>query len=264
MTASALIDAPPAVLDREAPLPLWAQLKDALLREIREGGLEPGDRFPSEAAIRDRYRVSRATVRQALAELEAGGVIRKVQGLGSFLAVPKIRHVPLLTSFTDLASSQGFVPSHRVLSSSVEEVPADAAAEVGLAEGTRCRLLRRLFLADGSPVGLAETWLPVSVLRGHDELLEGDRLDEGSMYGVLRSPPIGLVLDHAVETISPGVADASSAELLGCEAGTPVLLIRRLTFTPDGQSVESTRLVFVGDRYEYRVELQRPEPGEGR
>jgi GntR family transcriptional regulator len=84
------------------------------------------------------------------------------------------------------------------------------------------------------------------------------------MYEVLQGPPIGLVLDHAVETISPGVADAPSAELMGCEPGTSVLLIRRLTFTPDGQSVESTRLVFMGDRYEYRVELQRPESGRWR
>jgi GntR family transcriptional regulator len=250
-----------ALLDREAPLPLYVQLRDALLREIRDGGLQPGDRFPSEAAIRDRYRVSRATVRQALADLDAGGVIRKVQGLGSFVAVPKIRHVPLLTSFTELASSQGFTPSHRVLSSSAEEVPADAAAELGLAEGTRCRFLRRLFLADESAVGLAETWLPLDALQGHDDLFDQDRLDEGSMYEVLQSEPIGLVLDHAVETISPGVVDAPSAELLGCEAGTPVLLIRRLTFTPEGQTVESTRLVFVGDRYEYRVELHRPELG---
>lgn len=252
------------VLDREAALPLYVQLRDALLREIREGGLAPGDRFPSEADIRDRYRVSRATVRQALAELETGGVIRKVQGLGSFVAVPKIRHVPLLTSFTELASSQGFVPSHRVLASSVVEVPADAADEVGLAEGTRCRFLQRLFLADDSAVGLAETWLPLDALGGHDDLLERHRLDDGSMYEVLQSEPIGLVLDHAVETISPGVADGPSAELLGCDAGTPVLLIRRLTFTPQGQSVESTRLVFVGDRYEYRVELHRPEEGTQR
>src|SRR3970282_2917958 len=71
-----------AVLDREAPIPLYVQLRDALLREIREGGLQPGDRVPSEAPIQGRYRVSRATVRQALAELEAGGGIRKVQGLG--------------------------------------------------------------------------------------------------------------------------------------------------------------------------------------
>jgi GntR family transcriptional regulator len=250
-----------ARLDREAPLPLYVQLRDALLREIREGGLRPGDRFPSEAAIRDRYPVSRATIRQALADLERGGVIRKVQGLGSFVAVPKIRHVPLLTSFTELASSQGFTPSHRVLTSSVEGAPVDAAAELGLEEGTRCRFLRRIFLTDGKAVGLAETWLPMHALDGHDDLFDRDRLDQGSMYEVLQSEPIGLVLDHAVETISAGVADALSAELLGCEAGTPVLLIRRLTFTPEELAIESTRLVFVGDRYEYQVELRRAAPG---
>jgi GntR family transcriptional regulator len=261
---SAATAALPVLLDRDDPLPLYAQLRDALLQEVRAGGLEPGDRFLSEAAIRDRYRVSRATVRQALADLEAGGVIRKVQGLGSFVSAPKIRHVPQLTSFTELASSQGFTPSHRVLSSSVEEAPADAASELGLEAGTRCRFLRRLFLADGEAVGLAETWLPLDVLHGHDDLLDRDRLDQGSMYEVLQSEPIGLPLDHAVETISPGVVDAPRAELLGCEAGTPVLLIRRLTYTPEERAVESTRLVFVGDRYEYRVELQRPEPGGSR
>jgi GntR family transcriptional regulator len=261
MTSVALIESQRGPLDREAALPLYAQLRDALLREIREGGLQPGDRFPSEATIQSRYRVSRATVRQALADLEAGGVIRKVQGLGSFVAAPKIRHVPLLASFSELAASQGFVPSHRVLSSEVEDVADAAADELGLAAGTRCRFLRRLFLADETVVGLAETWLPVSALRGHQELLDRDRLDDGSMYEVLQGDPIGLVLDHAVETISPGAADVASAELLGCAPRTPVLLIRRLTFTTDGSVVESTRLVFVGDRYEYRVELERPRQG---
>ncbi|HEY6017806.1 MAG TPA: GntR family transcriptional regulator [Gaiellaceae bacterium] len=251
----------PPLLDREAALPLYAQLRDALLREVKDGGLQPGDRFPTEAAIRERYRVSRATIRQALADLEAGGVIRKVQGLGTFVAVPKIRHVPLLTSFTELASSQGFTPSHRVLSSSTEQAPAEVAAELGLADGAPCRFLRRLFLADGEAVGLAETWLPAAALGGHDELFERERLDQGSMYEALQSEPIGLVLDRAVETISPGAVDAQSAGLLGCEPGAPVLLIRRLTFTPDGSAVEATRLVFVGDRYEYRVELHRPELG---
>ncbi len=254
----AAVSAGEAWLDREAPLPLYAQLKDALLREIREGGFEPGDRFPTEAAIRDRYRVSRATVRQALGDLEASGVIRKVQGLGTFVAVPKIRHVPLLTSFTDLAESQGFTPSHRVLSSTVEEAPTGVAAELGLGEGARCRFLRRLFIADGNTVGLAETWLPLESLGGHDELFARDRLSGGSMYEVLQREPIGLVLDHATETISPGVADVASAALLGCDAGTPVLHIRRLSFEPTGRAIESTRLVFVGERYEYRVELERP------
>lgn len=263
MTSPDAIESPSPRLDRQAPLPLYAQLEEALLVEIRDGGLQPGDRFPSEASIQDRYRVSRATVRQALADLEASGFIRKVQGLGSFVSVPKIRHVPLLTSFSELASSQGFEPSHRVLSSSVETVSPDDAGDLGLAEGTRCRVLRRLFLADGSPVGLAETWLPVDELHGYDDLLEQGRLDEGSMYEILRSAPIALDLDHATETVSPGVVDAARAELLGCDVGTPVLLIRRLTLTSDDRPVESTRLVFVGERYEYRVELRRPD-SEGR
>lgn len=254
----ASVTAVPVRLDRRDPLPLYAQLRDALLREVRESGLQPGDRFPTETAIRERYGVSRATVRQALADLEASGVIRRVQGLGSFVAVPKIRHVPLLTSFTELASSQGFEPSHRVLSSSVEDAPADVAAELGVRQGAQCRRLRRLFLADDSPVGLAETWLPLSALSGHDELFEQDRLDSGSMYEALQNEPIGLVLDHATETISPGVVDAESAELLRCERGTPVLMIRRQTFAPEGHAVESTRLVFVGERYEYRVDLHGP------
>lgn len=237
-------------LDRDAALPLYAQLADALLHDVRD--LRPGDRFPSETEIRGRYDVSRATVRQAVADLEARGALRKVQGVGSFLTAPKIRHVPLLTSFSELAASQGFMPSHRLLSSSLEE----ASDESGLVTGTRCRFLRRLFFADGEPVGLAETWLPVDALNGRDDLVE--RIDGGSMYELLQSEAIGVVLDHAVETVSAGAADAATAESLGCERGTPVLLIRRLTFTSEGRVVESTRLTFVGDRYEYHVELRRP------
>ncbi len=250
-----------AQLDREAPLPLYAQLREALAKQVQDGGLEPGDRFPTEAEIQARYRVSRATVRQALADLEAGGTIRRVQGLGTFVAAPKIQHVPLLTGFAELAAGQGFTPSHRVLESSVDTAPPEVAAELGRDEGVRCRFLRRLFLADEKAVGLAETWLPLDALGGHDDLFERDRLAQGSMYDALQSDPVGLVLDHAVETISPGAAHAREARLLGCKPGTPVLQIGRLTFTPDGRAVESTRLVFVGERYEYRVELHRPSGG---
>jgi GntR family transcriptional regulator len=255
------VPAPGSRLDRAGPLPLYYQLRQALLEEIRGGNLRAGDRLPTEADIGRRYGVSRATIRQALGQLEAEGVIHRIQGLGTFVATPKIRHVPLLTSFSELVASQGFVPSHRVLESSVAGAPPDVAAELGLADGAACRFLRRILFADGKPVGLAETWLPQDALGGHHELFEQGGLDGGSLYEVLQSEPLGLVLDHAVETISPTVADAATARLLSCRARTPVLEIRRVTFTPDGRPVESTHLRFVGDRYEYRVELHRPAAG---
>jgi GntR family transcriptional regulator len=245
-------------LDRRGPVPLYFQLREAILKDIERQGLKPGDRIPTEAALQRSYGVSRSTIRQALADLAAEGLIRTAHGVGTFVAEPKIRHVPLLTSFTELVSSQGFEPSHRVLLSMLVGAPPEVAKDLGLEPGAVCRFLRRLMLADGKPVGLAETWLPHDVVGAHDELFEQDRLDRGSLYEVLQAPPVGLALHRAVEAISPGVADYKGAGLLGCAEGSPVLLINRVTFTPEDRAVEATHLVFAGDRYEYRVELFRP------
>ncbi len=259
--ASAARVAASAALDRRDPLPLYSQLRGAILREMEERGLRPGTRLPTEAALQRRYGVSRSTIRQAMAELAAEGVIRTVHGVGTFVAESKIRHVPLLTSFTELVSAQGFEPSHRILASVVVGAPPDVAVELGVGPGTTCRFLRRLMLADGTAVGVAETWLPHDVVGAHEELFDQDRLGGGSLYAVLQSPPLGLVLHRAVESISPGVADSEAAGLLGCGEGSPVLSIKRVTFTPEDRVVEATHLVFAGDRYEYRVELHRPQEG---
>ena len=245
-------------LDREAPLPLYFQLREALLQEIGHLGLKPGDRLPTEADLERRYGVSRSTIRQALDNLAGQGLIRRVQGKGTFLGTPKIQHVPVLTSFSELLRSQGHTPSHRLLGSSVRPAPGEVAEGLQIEEGASCRFLRRLFLADGDPVGLAETWLPRSVLGAHDALFEHGAIEEGSLYELLRSEPLGLILHRAVETINPGLAEGPDAGLLRCEPGSPLLEIKRVAFTPEDRPVEWTLLLFVGDRYEYRVDMHGP------
>jgi GntR family transcriptional regulator len=247
-----------SLLDRRAPLPLYFQLREALLREIREHGMKSGDRLPTESEIERSYRVSRATIRQALADLEDDGVIRRVQGLGTFVASTKIRHVPRLQSFSELARSQGFVPSHRMLSSEVVTPPEDVTLDLAIEPGAPARHLRRLLLADRRVVGLADTWLPHDLLAAHDELFEEGRLDSGSLYELLQSPPVAVVLQHAEETISASVAEEALAHLLGCDPGSPVLVVKRVTSTPEDRVIESTRLLFVSERYEYRVSMQPP------
>lgn len=247
-----------AVLDREGPLPLYFQLREALLAEIRVQGLKPGDRLPTEAELERRYRVSRSTIRQALQHLEGQGLVSRIQGKGTFVGSPKIQHVPVLASFSELLRSQGYEPSHRLLASAVRPAPAAVAEGLGLEEAAPTRFLRRLFLADGDPVGVAETWIPRALLGPHDELLEHGAIEDGSLYELLQAEPIGLSLARAVETINPGLAEEPDAGLLRCEPGSPLLVIKRVTFTPEGRPVEWTRLLFAGDRYEYRVEMQRP------
>jgi DNA-binding GntR family transcriptional regulator len=249
---------PSPVLDRRAPAPLYFQLRQAFLEEIRERGLEPGDRLPTEADLERRYAVSRATIRQALNHLAADGSIERIQGKGTFVGRLKIRHDPLLTSFSELLQSQGYTPSHRVIESEVRRPSGEAAAALGLDKRAECRYLKRILIADGKPVGVAETWIPRALLGSYDALLEPGRLEEGSLYELLENPPVGLRLHRAVETISPGLTDGDAASLLGCEPGSPVLAITRVTFDPDERVVEFTRLLFSGERYEYRVEMTRP------
>ncbi|MGH2589630.1 MAG: GntR family transcriptional regulator [Actinomycetota bacterium] len=258
---SGAADAENGRLDRDAPLPLYFQVRDALLDEMRERDLSPGDRLPTEADLERRYGVSRATIRQALAELESEGRVKRIQGKGTFVAVPKIQHVPLLASFSELLRKQGYDPSHRILESRTLEAPPTVADDLGVEDGTPCRFLRRLLLADGRVVGVSDTWLSRDAIRGHEHLFESERLATGSLYELLQGPAIGLALRGAIETITAATADETMAGLLACTPGSPVLTVKRVTSERQGRPVESTRLVFSGERYEYRVELFPPGPG---
>jgi GntR family transcriptional regulator len=242
--------------DRSVPAPLYHQVKQALLREISDRGLVAGDRLPTEAEIEERYRVSRSPIRQALNELVVEGVIERVQGRGTFVAQKTIVHVPQLTSFTENMRAQGFVPTRRVVKMERRRPDTDVAARLGAPQDAECHYLLRTLLADGEPVGVSETWLPEDLL-GEVEL-DVAVLEAGSLYDFLQRPPIELELHHGAETIRARKADPQVAGLLGISSDDPVLVVDRLTRSGDDHVVESTRMVFAADRYEYAVEVDRP------
>src|SRR5918912_3900410 len=103
-------------LDRRAALPLYVQVAERISGLIAGEGLDPGTALPSEAELQQRFRVSRATIRQALQRLELEGLVERQQGRGTFVAVPQLeRALPELTSFTEHLASQGLASSSRLL-----------------------------------------------------------------------------------------------------------------------------------------------------
>jgi GntR family transcriptional regulator len=244
-----------AGLDRDATEPLHVQLKRALLAEIRERRLRAGDRFLSEPEIENRYQVSRTTIRQALGALASDGVVHRIRGKGTFLRSPEVSHVPRLASFTDDMLSQGHVPSRLMLASNRVDGPlSPKLASADDEFGGRCRYLRRLMLADGRPIGIQETWLPLAALGGRDEVLTSDRLADQSLYAVLAADPINLELERGVEQVYAGRADSQAAELLYCAAGDALLIAERTSYLHDDTIAEFTRTKFVGNRYVYWVD----------
>ncbi|MDM0047779.1 FadR/GntR family transcriptional regulator [Variovorax sp. J22R115] len=64
---------------------LSAGVVDELSRRMRIGPLRAGDQLPTEAAIREEFGVSRTVVREALSKLQAAGIVRTRQGVGTFV-----------------------------------------------------------------------------------------------------------------------------------------------------------------------------------
>jgi DNA-binding GntR family transcriptional regulator len=79
-------------VQRAAGTAVWQQLRADILGRIENGSLAPGDALPPEATLAEAYRVSRLTVRRALADLARIGVVRTEHGVGSFVATKPLRH----------------------------------------------------------------------------------------------------------------------------------------------------------------------------
>ena len=134
-------------LARGAGVALWRQIALALEADIAGGKRQPGERLPTEAVLTERFAVNRHTVRRALEELEARGIIRVEQGRGAFVAEDVLDY-PLgpRTRFSETIRRQNREAAGRVLQ--IAEIAADAqvAAVCAFGAGARCCVLRGLGL----------------------------------------------------------------------------------------------------------------------
>ena len=239
-------------LRRQAPDPLYLQLKNSLAAEIASGRYRPNQRLPSERELSAHLKVSRMTARQALQELARDGTIYTRVGKGTFVAAPKIdQQLRALTGFSQDVRARGGKPSSRVLEARVVSAIPDVVAALRIAPEAKVILLSRLRLADDTPLAVETAYLPFVLF---PRLLRHDFAHE-SLYDVLESE-YKLTLAQAEQSIEAALASAREIELLCLTPPAAVLRMQRLTLTADGVPVEYVLSVYRGDRYKFRSTLQ--------
>ncbi|SFS56749.1 GntR family transcriptional regulator [Saccharopolyspora flava] len=231
--------------------PKYWGLKQHLLDLLRS--MPPGSPIPTERSLASEFDVSRTTVRQALAELTVEGRLLRVQGKGTFAAKPKVAQRLQLSSYTEDMRAQGRQPTSRLLEVVEEAADEELAVLLGTKAGSAVLRLRRLRLADGEPMAIETTHLPLARFRGLTAQLESG----GSLYQVLRES-FEVELGHAEETIETALASPEEAELLGSDVGLPMLLLSRHSFDTEGRPVEWVRSIYRGDRYKFVARLNPP------
>lgn len=93
-------------LDALPPLGRARQVADALTRYIEEGNLGAGDRLPTERALMAALGIGRSSVREAVSQLQALGVLETRIGSGTYIRKPvtaRTVHLPLSIEARDLA-----------------------------------------------------------------------------------------------------------------------------------------------------------------
>lgn len=240
-------------IDPSAPLPLYHQVEMAVRERISSGEWAPGTQIPPEDQLCEQFRVSRVTIRHALRNLVAQGLLDRERGRGTF-----VRDTTLtagargLTSFSAEMEALGLKAGGRTLSAAVQPAGADTAGALELEPGEPVVAIRRLRTGDGRPVGVQTAYLPADRFPG----LEALPLDGRSLYAVLRDQ-YGVTPAEAIETFRIAHVSESDAELLQVEAGACAFAVERLTADAH-QPFEFVRSMMRGDRYRVRLVLRNP------
>ncbi|GGM70196.1 GntR family transcriptional regulator [Longimycelium tulufanense] len=239
----------------DGPTPKHAQLRE-ILRRLAETELPPGSPIPSERELAARYGVSRLTVREAVGQLVADGLLARVRGKGTFTARARVEAQLYLESFTEDMRQRGMRPGTVVVERAERIPPPETAAALGLGPGEPAYWLVRVRTANGTPLAVERGWYHPGRL---PELLEHDL--SASLYALL-ADEYGARPDHGWQTVRADPADRATARLLGVRPGSPLLAFRRVS-SAHGAPLEDMTSWYRGDLYQVTMQLDRSVPGSG-
>ena len=243
--------------------PLHSIVASRAESRIRSGEWAPGTRLPPERELCRVLDISRATLRQALAELEQRGLITRHQGRGTFVTRPPVdAEIAGFFSVAAAIRARGMQLATRVLAVEGEDASRQLAQDLGCLPGDPLLRLDRLRSVESEPLMVDSTWLPLlrfPRLEAHD--FAGRQL-----YDILRED-YGCELESAAESFEPVVTTPREAHLLGVPRHAPALLLRRIAFDSAGVPVEVTNSLLRGDRSRFLLERRYhdvwgSEPGE--
>lgn len=241
------------IVDSNNPIPKYLQISAWLKESILMGRYETGEKLPSEIELAQMCGVNRNTLRQAIGELTAQGMLKKAKGLGTFVTASEpvaLKHkLNRISSFKQELHQAGIRENARLLKKSYETPPKHVTQSLGLSPRSRVIAVRRLLSGDDLPLIYEETYLPVDLFDG---ILEMDLT--GSMYEIF-TRVFNISLARCEQTIRAVNLNTKVAALLGLKANGAALYMESVTYNDRNMPVEVLCCYFRGDKYAFEVEL---------
>jgi len=206
---------------------------------------------PGERQLADLLDVSRMTVRSAINELEADGVLYRRPGAGTFVSIPRISKNLGLSSFSEDMRARGMEPGTRVAKATLMQAGTKVAQRLQISPQDDVVYIERIRLADGAPMCFEREWFPARLFPGLE-----DEDFSGSLYELLKER-YGVVIVQAKQVVQATVLNEEEAEALEIPVGSPALHTRRIAYPADGVPTELAESLYRADRYRFDFMIKR-------
>lgn len=242
---------------------LWQDIADALRGAIARGDYQPGTTIPKETELMALHGAGRETIRRAVIQLTAEGLLEPVRRRGTIVRIHPAR-TPITRSrlvyrdelgyFFDQAA-QGWRPLQPP-SVSLGPVPFDLATQLGVAPGDEAVIRDRIMgdLLTGRPTQLATSYIPAA-LAARLPVLAARDTGHGGIYDRMEEAGLGPIRwTEAITTRPPTPAEADRLRLA---TGVSLLRIVRLASSPADRPLEVNDTRMSGDEFEITYPLSR-------
>ncbi len=248
-------DANPIKIDNSHP---FQRLQNELAKLIQESNA--GDRLPAEPELAKKMGVSRATLREAMRTFEGQGLVRRRQGVGTFV-VGQLKVIEtgleVLESIETLAHRIGLPVSMGAVEVSEIKASYDEGDAMHISEGTPLVKVARVINAEGRPVAYLTDVLPKNIL------------SESALKAGFTGSVLDLMLKNGSPRLSKSFTDiqavSASAEIakkLEIQRGDVLLLFIAHLYDENGVVVDYSSSYFLPGYFRFHV-VRRVESNNG-
>lgn len=238
-------------INRYSNIPLYCQLKNIIIEKIDSGEFKADCKIPSEQDFCEKYNISRPTVRQAINELTASGILYKLKGKGTFVSSKKsFINIKDYTGFTDsILDSKN--PSEKNIIS-IETIIGQEKDFLTEAFNLKSNA-RNEFVAinytnsvDDNIISLSVSYIPLALF---PDIID----DINNKRDVLRGkyPLVPNTSKSVLDVISTDQKDAAYLNIL---PGQPLICINNVLYSKSGQPVEYIISKYRADKVKLQFE----------
>ena len=236
------------MIDKNSPIPVYYQLKEAILKKISAGVWKVGECIDSERELSESYGVSRMTIRQALGELVQEGILVREKGKGTFVCEPKVKQRDMM-SFTEIIEKTGRNLVTKVLEFCVIDTPEEFAEVFAF---DKLYKINRNRIVDGECIANEIVYITVDYCGYIDEV----KL-QGSLFEILKQ--FGYEVEYSESAIQSVIMDEKYKNIFETQDQVPLLQMKNKILTRDNKVLFIEESTYRSDKFILEVNISMRE-----